>query len=269
MADGASTPVMPATENAAASVRILDGPRSGSVLRLHSGDQVTFGRGDVDVIIDRPWVSKRHGLLTAGPHFVTVTRYPGTGNVWVAAAEELLDPHVTGDIGDEPAAPAVVVAEGDTEVVTRGPATIDLPGETGNGDGLGGVPALEVTVLESLINRSPRPGHHDGLTMPTVSTLREHEDHLVLVALCERLLRPDLARRQVELPSIGALCARVSAAGGKSYTPKSMTNVLTRWRARLGVSSSKGAARCSCALAVAAIQSGVVVDTDVDRLPRL
>jgi pSer/pThr/pTyr-binding forkhead associated (FHA) protein len=63
------------------SLRAKEGPIAGQLLNVDSA--VTIGRGQADVVIDDPEISRRHALVRAGPHFFEIEDLDSLNGTWV------------------------------------------------------------------------------------------------------------------------------------------------------------------------------------------
>ena len=63
------------------SLRAKEGPIAGQLLNVDA--VVTIGRGQADVVIDDPEISRRHALVRAGPHFFEIEDLDSLNGTWV------------------------------------------------------------------------------------------------------------------------------------------------------------------------------------------
>jgi DNA-binding transcriptional LysR family regulator len=135
-------------------------------------------------------------------------------------------------------------------------------------------PAVPVPELDDRIVRAalggdeagPPSGHpgdsvRGAATVHPVVSLRKRRDYVLVVALCERLLDSP-SEPYIRPPGHDELRERLAALGHHAYTTSSMRTRLSQWRAWMGLPSTQGS-NCSCALAVAAVQAGLVTLDDV------
>jgi hypothetical protein len=236
---------------------------------LEVGRTLSFGRAaDCDIILQSTHISRRAGLLNVGPHFVAVTRLhsssPRSGKLWV----HLFD-----------AAGPVLVPPGGTVAVDVPSAeihlTLDDPGRTWNpyevrSNLLFGTPVLRLHLTTSMRDPSAEEDSDPPLdgdrTLETLTALRRHPHHVVLVALVAPLF--DVVAHGAQLPSNREIAERLTAAG---HPQKSDTvrNRLYTWKKDLGIAAGSTAGASHYQLALLAQSIGLVTRDDVERLDSL
>lgn len=238
-------------------VRVLEGDLSDRRFAYVPGVEVPFGRAAEELRVSHTAVSRRHGVLYVGPHFVVITRLLGTGPLWIDRIGDTVGPALL-DVGES------AVMDRGTAIIR---ARLGAPPELVEGlDELLGSPILRIDVITPVRpdGRAEEPTDH-GPTREAEMSLRSKKTHPVLVALCERLVGYEQSGAPLELPSNTQIAARLSAAGRVPVTPETVRNQLSKWREWLGISPTESS-RCRCALAIAAVQSGLVVREDLDAL---
>lgn len=241
----------------AAEIKILVGAAAGTSIGAHPGQTLAFGRIGCPIsLAGLRTVSGEHGLVHAAPHFVAVTRHLDKGPVWLER------------YGQAP----VLIEEGDTAIV-GGSAVVRLrlaniyDNPASSGSGLFGDQAFKI-IARTASTASPRrrgPRVSDVTELAQVG-LRQMPGLDVLVAFCEPLLDDEHHGADTPLPSHAQIADRLVEAGQQRRAPGTIRNILGDWRRRLDLKERTDGSRCSCSLAVAAIQSGLVTRADLALL---
>jgi hypothetical protein len=250
------------------TITVLAGREKGRSRRVEFGQAVTFGRGNCDLRILNPIVSRHHGTVFVGPGFVTVTCASSTYQLWIDRGDgypTAVHRHRTTVIDQENAAIHLRMAK-------PNPAAPEH-------DQLFGEPALGIYINPNWIaahHPAPfddkdagvrGPNSDDAREAPTVQAvpaLRERREFPVLVALCASMFDTD--SRRTDVPSVNEITALLEAAGA-GLSPGTVRNYLSGSRALLGLDIDDDTRRIPrLALMALAVQSGVVTEVDVAAL---